>query len=86
MRTDKLLNLVHEQVNKIITKDIENFKEFREIEKTAIIAKLITITTTTKRNLNQEQALQVIYKQLGVSIWLNIIQYMKHYLLKMKLT
>lgn len=71
MKTYQLINLVNEQVKAIVP------EKFQELEKEAIIAKIITITTTTKKNLTQAQALQVIYKQLGVRIWKNITQFMK---------
>ena len=71
MKTYELLNLVNYTVKAIV------HEKFQELEKAAIIAKIITITTTTKKNLNQEQVLQVIYKQLGVqNIWKNITQFM----------
>ena len=78
LTTYQIEHLIHYTVNRIITKEIENFKEFRELEKSAIIARIITITTSKKKNPTQEQVLQVIYNQLGVqNIWktLNGLQF-----------
>lgn len=69
LKTFELINLVNYTVKAIVP------EKFQELEKTAIIAKLVKITTAKKKNLNQEQALQVIYKELGVSIWKNITQF-----------
>lgn len=66
LTTYEIEHLIHYTVNRIITEDIKDYKAFREVEKSAIIAKLITITTAKKKNPTQEQVLQVIYNQLGV--------------------
>lgn len=81
LKTYETLNLVNYAINRIVP------KQYRELERTLILAKLKEITKLTKSNLTQQQVLEIAYKHLGVdTIWLNFTQYMKQYLLKMKLT
>ena len=63
MKTFEMIELINYTVNKIV-----HNKKYQELEKTVIIAKIEAITKHNKKNLNQEQILQVIYKELGVKI------------------
>lgn len=62
MKAYKIIDLVNYTVNKIVP------KQYQELEKIAILTKIKTILEITNKDLTQEQALEIIYKELGVKI------------------
>lgn len=72
LKTFEIINLVDYTISKIVP------KQYQELEKAMILARLKEVSKRTKRNLTREQVLEISYKQLGVdTIWKNILQFMK---------
>ena len=75
MKAYEIINLINYTVNKIVP------KKYQEIEKIVILTKIKEISRLTKKNLNQQQVLEITYKQLGVEKiwvkWLNGLQFTK---------